>query len=237
MIQSGSYTRLDKYENCPLRAKLEYVDRIPEPDRGDPPRGLKEWPNDRGIRVHDECDQFVRGNIPTLPSEVQDWEQEFKSLQALFKKGKVLPEEMWTYDKNWNVCPVRSKKVYFRIKADAVVFFSDQDVLLIDYKTGKRKGNEVKHAQQLQVYVIGAFLRYPALESVTTELWYLDLPEEDLHSQTFRRSQGMVLHRSLTARMERMTTAKTFPPNPNRFTCKWCPYGPAGTGHCTVGVQ
>ena len=235
-IMSGSYSRLEKYENCPRRAKLEYIDKIPEPDRGPPPRNLKEWPNDRGSRIHDECDAFVRGN-GSLPHEVEEWAEEFEKLQELFKKGTVIPEEMWCFDDNWLTCPPRSKKVFFRIKADCVVFFGDEDVLLIDYKTGRRKGNEVKHAQQLQIYAIGAFLRYEKLKSVSTELWYLDLPEEDLHGQVFKRSQAMVLHRALKARMQMMTEAKIFPPRPNRFTCKWCPYGPAGTGDCRDGIQ
>jgi hypothetical protein len=37
MIKAGSFSRLDTFETCALRAKLAFVDKIPEPDRGPPP--------------------------------------------------------------------------------------------------------------------------------------------------------------------------------------------------------
>lgn len=44
-----------------------------------------------------------------------------------------------------------------------------KETILIDLKTGKRDHNEIKHAEQIQLYQL-----YPGLQQVTTELWYLD---------------------------------------------------------------
>ena len=43
-----------------------------------------------------------------------------------------------------------------------------------DYKTGKRRGNEIKHTDQGIVYVIGAMMRYPEIEYAQVEFWYTD---------------------------------------------------------------
>jgi hypothetical protein len=130
-----------------------------------------------------------------------------------------------------------SSDVWCRIKCDAVAFLSDTEAVVVDYKSGKRYGNEIKHSEQMKLYQLGAFLRYPKLETVTVELWYTDLDE--LHDQTFRRDQGLRFAEGFARRGEAMTTCEDFPPNPNVFSCKWCPYKPVekgGTGHCSVGV-
>lgn len=46
-IDAWSYSRLSTFEQCKLRAKLAYIDRIPEPERPLPP-GKTEHANDRG---------------------------------------------------------------------------------------------------------------------------------------------------------------------------------------------
>ena len=96
-------------------------------------------------------------------------------------------------------------------------------------------GNEIKHMEQCQLYQLAAFLRYPELEEVTIELWYLD--QDDLTTRTFTRKQGLRYLKFFHDRGEKMTTETEFAPNPNMYSCRWCPYGPKGTGHCEVGIQ
>jgi len=124
---------------------------------------------------------------------------------------------------------------WLRLKLDAMVFVSEVEAIVIDFKSGRKFGNELKHAEQLQLYQLVAFLRYPLLELITAELWYLD--QDDLTSSTFTRDKGLRFKRSWDARGTRLTNAVDFPPNPNIFSCKYCEYGPTGTGHCLVGVK
>jgi len=235
MISAWSHSRLSVFESCKFRAKLQCIDRIPEPDRGPPPRNLKEWPNDRGARIHDEAEQFVRGQSP-FARELEPFRTEFDKLVELFKAGKVLMEDMWCFDNAWQVCgPRQFDRIWVRIKLDALVFLTPSEAIAVDYKTGKRYGNEVKHAEQMQLYALGTFLRYPKLERVTTELWYTDLDE--LADLSFTRQQSLRFLKNFNKRGINMTQCRQFPPNPNAHSCKWCPYGPAGTAHCEVGIQ
>jgi hypothetical protein len=90
----------------------------------------------------------------------------------------------------------------------------------------------------MQLYVINALLRYPHLEEVTAELWYLD--QNAVTSLTYTRDQGLRFRKNWDQRGHRITSCTDFPPNGNIHSCRWCFYGNRpdgqGTGHCTAGV-
>lgn len=229
-IPTWSFSRIQDFEQCKRRAKLKYLDKIPEPERPLPP-GKTEHANDRGTRIHDAGERFARGGIELIP-ELQKFGSEFERLKALYATGNVSLEGEWAMDRSWEPVAWASSDAWLRLKLDALVFLSPTEAVAIDYKTGKRYGNEVKHNEQLQLYQLVTFLRYPKLETIHVELWYLDVDE--LVTVTYTRNQGLRFRRSFENRGNAMTTCTEFPPNPNIFSCKWCPY--KGTEHCDKGV-
>lgn len=231
-IPAWSYSRLAVFEQCKLRAKLAFLDRIPEPERPLPP-GKTEHANDRGTRIHDAAERFVQGGIELIP-ELKSFSAELHRLRELYKEGKVGLEGEWAVDDEWEPVAWRSSDAWVRIKLDAFVRLSKTHAVVIDYKTGKKFGNEIKHAEQCQLYQLAAFLRYPELEVIDVELWYTD--QDDLTHMRFTRDQGLRFFKNFDDRGHKMTTTTEFPPSPNMFSCKWCPYGPRGTGHCEKGV-
>lgn len=273
-VLSWSHSKLADFERCKYAFWLKHDQRIPEPARPLPP-GKLEHANDRGSRVHDELEQYVRGNGP-MPREASKFADEVTKLRELFLTGAVSLEGEWGMDENWEKTgwsgrwePVTDPSVvrtgtakklpergregdivqvgkllfmwvpaWLRLKLDALVFLSPVEAVAIDYKTGKKFGNEIKHGEQLQLYQLVTFLRYPALELVHTELWYLDV--DDLTRRTFTREQGMLFKRPMDKRGRGITSCTKFPANPNVYSCKWCPYGERpdgnGTGDCKQGV-
>lgn len=231
-IKAWSYSRLVDFEQCKLRAKLKYIDRIPEPARPLPP-GKTEHANDRGTRIHDAAERFVRGGVELIP-ELKAFGTEFHDLRNKYEHGMVSLEGEWAINKNWEPVAWGDRDAWARIKLDAFVRLSPTHAVVIDYKTGKKFGNEIKHAEQTQLYQLAAFLRYPELETIDVELWYTD--QDDLTHMKYTRSQGMRFFQNFNQRGIAMTSAEEFPPNPNVFACKWCPYGPRGTGDCDKGV-
>ena len=232
MIKTWSYSRLLDFEQCRYRAKLKYIDRIPEPQRPLPP-GKTEHANDRGTRIHLAGEMFVRGEAELIP-ELKNFEEEFLELRELYKKGKVALEGEWAMNRDWLPVAWDSPDAWLRLKIDAFVRPTKTHAVVIDYKTGKRFGNEIKHAEQVRLYQLTAFLRYPELKTIDVELWYLDL--NDLYHMHYTKEQGLRFLQHFTDRGTAVTSATEFPPNPNMFTCKWCPYGPRGSGHCERGV-
>lgn len=235
-IAAGSHSRLVTFESCKFRAKLAYIDRIPEPERPLPP-GKTEHPNDRGTRIHLAAERYVKEGDVEVIKELKFFEPELIRMRELHQEGKVSLEGEWAYNNKWAPVAWMSHDVWMRIKCDAVVFMSPKWGVVVDYKSGKRWGNEVKHAEQMQLYQLGAFIKYPKLEKITVELWYTD--QDELHAMEYRRDQGLRFAPGVEKRMMAMTSETEFKPNPNAYSCRWCPYKPVekgGTGHCAVGV-
>lgn len=229
-ITSASYSRLIDFESCAYKAYLKHVDRIPDP--------RPSTAADRGTAVHQACEDWMR-DLPSQPHQPpiasKHFKNELNSLKESFIEGKASLEGEWAFDKDWK--PTEWKTGWFRLKADAVVHPTPTEAVVIDYKTGKRWGNELKHGEQLQLYSLAVFLREPEIQHVTAELWYFD--QDDLASISISRKEGLRYLRLFDNRARKMTNATTFPPNPNMFSCKYCPYKPeelGGTGHCARGV-
>jgi hypothetical protein len=226
------------FESCRHKAFLKYVKRIPEPERPLPP-GKTEHANDRGSRVHDMLEQYTRGLTDVYPSEARTFRTEADALRKLFQAGKVSFEGEWGFNRDWVAHDW--KTAWLRMKLDALVFLSPYEAVAIDYKTGRHHGNELKHGEQVMLYQLATFLRYPELELVHTELWYLD--HDELAHRKFTRDQGLRFKRNWDQRGNTITTAVDFPPNANRWSCQYCPYGspengfPNGTGDCKAGKK
>lgn len=231
-MKSWSFSALGDFEKCKYLSYLKRVQKIPEPERPLPP-GKTEHANDRGSRIHDHAEMYVRGKEKLLLPELRSFETEFNSLRESFKAGKVLLEGEWGMDHNWDAADW--KKAWLRLKLDALVFISPTEAVAVDYKTGRMFGNEVKHAEQLNLYQLVTFMRYPQLETVHCELWYLD--HDEITSMTYRRHQGLRFKAKWDLRAGKMMNETEFRANPNMFSCKFCYYGPKGSGICERGVM
>lgn len=269
-IPSWSHSRVIDFEKCRYRTFLLHVERVQEPQRP-LPTGKTEHANDRGTRVHEDCEHYVRGDVDTMPMEARKhFGPELERMRELYAEGIVSLEGEWGMNRNWEPWDWRGQWVecgatpnapvvkalprgkagdvvqmgkkffvfvpaWLRLKLDALVFIGKHKAIAIDYKTGKRFGNELKHGEQLQLYQLVTFLRYPELEEVTTELWYFDV--DHLEQKVFTRDQGLRFQRSWDKRGNALTTCTSFPPNPNQHTCKWCMLGerPGGAGICKAG--
>lgn len=224
MILSWSFSRRSIFEQCAYRAKLAWIDKIPD----NTPRTAA----DRGTEIHTEAENYVQGSDP-LHTSLRHFADDFASLRTHYADGRVLLEQEWGFSRDWDVAPWQS--AWLRLKCDAVVNLSETDLVVIDFKTGRRFGNEVSHLDQLILYAVTSFVRYPGIQKVITEDWYLDQNEKTSHEMTRKQMPRHLAQQDKRGRA--MTDAKTFKPNPNMFTCKWCPYGPDKQGDCKFGVS
>ena len=228
MIKSWSYSRLQDYQSCPHKAYLKYVERIPDP-RPSPAA-------DRGTAIHQLAEDYVCGKLKKLPQELVKFKDMFTNLAKEYKRGNVSLEGEWGFNKDWEPCDYAT--AWGRIKADAVQKLSPTHYVVIDYKTGKKFGNEIKHKEQLNLYALALAIREPEVQELTTQNWYLDQKEgENLTTTDATRKQAMTKYLKYFDKLAvKMTTATKFPTNPNKFSCQWCPYSPRGTGDCKDGV-
>ena len=224
-----SFSALVIYEQCPLRFKFSKIDRIPEPPR--PPDN----PLDRGNRIHDNLEKFVKGEAP-LANEARaldDFKPALESLKLLYSEGQASAEENWLFDTDWKVCD--RDNVWLWAKLDFNVLDTQKNVSIVgDYKSGKSQYKAIEHIQQTQLYAAITALRQEWADTIITELWYVD--EGLVKTQIYTREQALRLVGRFDMRARRLFDDKHYRPNPNKVSCKWCPYSPRGNGHCPVGV-
>lgn len=233
MATSWSFSKLGDFEKCKKYFWLKHEQKIPEPERPLRP-GQTEHANDRGSRIHDNCEGYVRGEHDALAPEAdKHFGIKLDLLRTLYAEGSVELEGEWGMNEEWEV--VSWTDAWLRLKLDVLVHAGKDEAIVIDYKTGKKWGNEVKHAQQLQLYALVAFLRFPELEVVDSQLWYLDVNETT--SQVFTRDQALRFKRNFHKRGADIVSCTTWPANANKFSCQWCLYGPEHSGHCAEGVR
>lgn len=229
-VPSWSHSKLKDFDKCRHMFALKHLHKIPEPERVLKP-GQTEFANDRGTRIHEECELFIDGTYDDLcPEASKHFADFFCVLRAMHKDGIVIQEHEWGHDHDWE--PTEWKKAWLRLKLDAMVRISPTDAWVLDWKTGRKFGNEVGHMEQLQLYTLCAFLRNPELETVRAELIYIDQGERT--SVQMSRQQALRFKPNFDKRGMLATSCEVFPPNPNKYSCQWCPY--KGTDHCSVGV-
>ena len=223
-IPSWSFSRLQTFESCKYRAALQWRDKVPDLQ----PKTAA----DRGTQIHQEAEDYVCGKA-AFTNNLRFFKQDLTALATHYKNGRVVCEEEWGFDDKWRVTDW--KTAWLRLKCDAVCHLDPTHLAVIDYKTGKRFGNEIKHAEQLQLYALCALIRYPEVEQVTCELWYFD--QNELSRFVMKRSQMSKYLKQFDRRGMAFTTEEVFKPNPNIVSCKYCPYAPGKQGDCAFGVN
>lgn len=227
-MPSWSYSRLIDFEQCPYRYKLKYLDKLPEGEKA---------AADRGTAIHQAAEDYVRGLSKKLAPELNKFEHEFVAMRREFKEGNVSLEGEWGFARDWSAHS-NWRTAWLRMKADAVVFRkAEASAIVIDHKTGRRFGNELKHGEQVQLYALATAIREPWVKNIHVELWYID--QDELVPNIYTREQALSFVRPFdnrASKIEKAHDADKFPPNPNVFTCKWCPYGPNKTNVCPHGM-
>jgi RecB family exonuclease len=226
LIPAWSHSTLKTFESCAYRSYIAKVKRVQE-DFGPAAK--------RGSDIHKLAEEYVKGELSELPSELKKFKSQYETLRALFIDSKVEVEGDWGFTIDWEPCAWMARDVWARIKLDAIAHETETSARVIDYKTGKMFGNEINHSQQALTYAIGSFFRYPELQHVQTELWYLD--HGDTVFQAYTRDEAMVFMPKLHERAIEMTTATLFPPNPSIYNCRWCFYNKGDDPYCQHGMN
>ncbi len=211
-VKSWSISKLKTFEKCPYAVYLGDVMKVA--DSGDTTAA------DRGTQIHTLAEDFVKGEIADLPTQLKKFEFKFQVLKDQFAEGLVSVEGEWGFDRDWEPTSWFAKETWGRAKLDAFITFDETCGKVIDHKTGKKYGNEISHNSQGSVYAVAAFMRFPAMQYIETEFWYLD------HGLTlensYTRNQAMLLLPRITARAEKLTTCVDFKPKPSQMNCRFC---------------
>lgn len=227
-----SISKLFMYEQCALRFKLKYIDRLPElPQPANSPL-------ERGNRIHKHLEDFVTGKRASLDGieakKIEPFYNPLVHLRTLYECGQATVEEDWFFNQDWDVC--ERKDVDLWVKLDfGVKDEANGRAITADYKSGKSQYKAVDHIQQTQLYAAVSAIKYEWADTHVAEVWYVD--EGWVRKTEYTREEALKFVGRFEARAQRIYNDRLFRANPNAVTCKWCPYSKGrGTGACPVAA-
>lgn len=232
-IKSWSFSRYSTYKLCPLKAKLQFIDKIQEPPN--PPMA-------RGAKIHDKAEAYLKGKLKRLPAELKAFAKMFKALRTQYKKAisGMVVEDTWAFTNKWDETQSNDWiNCWVRIKLDCAHHEDEETLIVSDWKTGKfRQEKNEEYVEQLELYALAALLLHEHIEVVKPRLVYLDAeviyPDED-EELVFTRKDIPKLKKAWEARVKPMLKDKVFAPRPNNL-CHWCFYRKSnkanGGGQC-----
>jgi CRISPR/Cas system-associated exonuclease Cas4 (RecB family) len=225
-LKSWSYSTYTMWKRCAQRIYYSKIEKLPDP-LGPAVQ--------RGIEVHDLAEAYVKGKITEFPTKGPGKILiPFTSdLDEVKRHATVQTEVEFTFTKDWKPTHWRDwDNAWVRAKLDVLYRPERNHFVLIDYKTGQVRDYE----KQTELYALCCFLKYKSAEEVTTEIWYLDHPDEELAITTYDYSRDEL--EKLKEEWERLVKPlmadMTYRPYPGA-DCKWCPFSKIKGGPCEAG--
>lgn len=231
-ITSWSFSRYSVWQQCPLKAKLKFLDKLEEP--GSPAM-------ERGNDIHKGIEGYIKGATSRLNKEwnAKAFGDTLKGLRGRYKKNpsSLLVEETLAYRDDftltrwddWNGC-------WLRVKVDVAEIDGTEDhphISILDWKTGRyRPADESSYTLQLDLYALGALLRYPNAKDITVQPSLVYIDEGIRHTVgEYTKADLPRLKKEWLARVKPMLADTKFAPKPNRF-CNYCHFRASNGGPC-----
>lgn len=213
-ILQWSYSRYTTYKECPLKARLKFIQKLEEP-------GNQYLEN--GIRVHKLVEDYLKGAIP-LNAELGD-------LAEVLGRAKELGAESeleLAFDADWQPVGWFDKEAWVRVKADILIGpMADGTLVLVDVKTGKQRD----YTEQLELYALAAFKKWPEVSAVEAAIWYVTGGATDFISLT--RSAEEELTAKWNSKVEPMLNDDIFAARPGNY-CRYCHFRKDNGGPCNA---
>lgn len=216
-LTAWSYSRYADYRRCPMFFAYKHLMGIKEP--AGPAM-------ERGSAIHKIAENYlVAPKAPrTVPAELGHFAEEFRHLRKL----SPTVEQQWGFTSTWEQTGWFDSNVWVRVVLDACVLYDDNTAVVIDHKTGKKYAT---NEDQMQLFGLATFKRFPDLKEVSTRLWYLDQPSDNEVERVFKVGEMPAIQRDWERNVKPMFADKRFPPRPND-KCRFCFLSKSKGGPC-----
>lgn len=220
-IDAWSYSRYSLYKQCPLKFKLQVIDKAPF-HAG--PAML------RGREVHKAAEDYLLNKRDDISPDLESRRDVLEPL----KQMNPIVEQKWGYASNWQPTAYFAKsgpkKTWLRGSLDAGVDYGDGTFEAIDWKTGKKYDD---NEEQMELFGMLVLLRYGDVKVVTSRLSYVDLPagpDSEIYNEVQRKNLP-ALKSDWEVKIRPMFEDDEFRPRIN-FFCKWCEFSRESGGPC-----
>lgn len=235
-MDAWSYSRYKDWTQCPFKAFLKHVLRLKEP--GSPAM-------DRGNHAHKAAEDFLTGKISwaqaqgqakecgdksrfgskATPISLAPFEDDFR----VAARSKPTVEEQWGFSTGWESVGWFGNRTWLRVKLDLCYSTGRVTMKVVDHKTGKVYAD---HAEQADLYALAVFIKFPQVQKIVVEYWYLDQGEKT--TATFERVEMPELIKRWEEKVRPMMNDTVYPCRPGPY-CRWCYHSKntvGGTGKC-----
>jgi hypothetical protein len=209
-----SLSRYNKWRGCAYQYLLECV--LKGPDRKPKYKAPPSRAMERGIAIHAKLEEKLKGNVTGMPDELAKLKKEINNLC----KVEAIPEAPWTltedfeqtYATDWN-------NAWLRAKIDAHQYFDDEELLIVDLKTGRFNIAQA----QMDLYAAMSQFYYPDAENIRVELWFSD--QGEIHGDDYTPKEARDLWKRWVKRAKDMLSDRKFLPSPGPACKKYggCP--------------
>lgn len=207
------FSKLDCFRACPQKFKFQFIDKLPTAGSA---------AMDRGSKIHDTAEAYLRGWISAVEPPLSDWQDALDDLRTF----KCLPEQAWGFNRIWELLPNwLHPDTWLRAKSDAH-YVKDGVLTIIDFKTGRYR---VPSTEQIELYAICGSAVYPHIENISTEFWFLDA--DNTYVITYTREHLVELRKKYETYFAPIYAEEQWKPAPSR-DCKWCEFSNSKGGKC-----
>lgn len=214
-----SFSRWRDHDQCPYRAGLKHLMKVPEPSSP----ALA-----RGDRIHKAASAFITGVVKKLDDELAPVRATVLVYRDALRAGLAQVDDRWAFNKSWAPVEFFAHDAWLRQITDYHAHEGAR-AAVTDFKSGKVSEDKTFMFYQLELYALGTFLKKPRVEEVEARLLYTDHNVEQ--RETYHRSQLRGLQKTWVKRTIPILTEARFEPKPGNH-CRWCPHSASKGGPC-----
>jgi RecB family exonuclease len=238
-LSEFSYSRIDTYEMCPSKYFFSYIKKEPRQFNG---------PAILGNIVHEVLENTVSAedvlDLDEMHNKyiesIDSYDPNKALSEDLLNAGAQIIDEFFDLNKD-KTFDVYGKEIGFKfvIGNYSIIGFIDRidvvddNVFIVDYKTGKREvaAKDVSSNLQMGIYALAASVMFPG-KTITAALHYLRTNR--LKAHTYSKEDLEFIKQKLVERIMVIVEDQNFSPTLNERVCSFCDHSQSGA--CAVGA-
>lgn len=207
-----SYSKISCFKQCPYKFKLIYIDKLQKP--------VVNEALVKGSKIHELLENFENFDKTSQYSKiVLDFANSELGRDILSKNSTR--EWCVKFDENLNADDSLTQKSAKLIGYIDRINATENGIELIDFKTGKYKDPRWQDFEQLTIYSIYMFSKYPTLSDLKLRYVYVEHSKEN--SKIISRNEADFEKTILSKTLMGIENAKEYPKKPQKL-CEWCEF-------------
>lgn len=228
-----SFSKQDTYFSCPRKFKYQYIDKI---------KGVSDnRALEKGSYIHEKLENFImcvdEPPFETFIFKLLNKEEQkeceqivkdvietdfYKKIKQMGEKYKILVEEGFSLvGKNWEpniYSPKDVDEVIYKGKIDLIIL-SGKKAICIDHKTGKYKELQYQSYEQVMLYCIYIFKKYPQIEEI--KCFYSYVEHDKRNEKVITRDELQKMEKHFKDKLQKIENDSKFDKNVTKL-CNWC---------------